>query len=182
MNVNALYDHRKSFLIGSILPDCIPSFLTRKHTIEDTFVILRKEIEKLTEEYDVNRGVGMYFCRHLGVVTHYVADYFTLPHNKVFQGTLKDHIFYEKDLKFELRSYIHNEDPELVRDKSPYVKSVDEICDFIVHMHAAYIKVASEVKKDCQYIVELCHYVVDAIIQFIELQFEPLQEISYSKA
>ena len=29
-------------LIGSILPDCIPSFITQRHTIEETFDILRK--------------------------------------------------------------------------------------------------------------------------------------------
>ena len=27
--------HKGAFYIGSILPDCIPSFLVRKHTIED---------------------------------------------------------------------------------------------------------------------------------------------------
>ncbi|WP_066715629.1 zinc dependent phospholipase C family protein [Clostridium sp. Marseille-P299] len=172
MNVNSLHNHKLSFLLGSILPDCMPSFLTRKHTIEETFYILKKEIRNLTEEYDAEKGEGVYFCRHLGIITHYVADYFTLPHNKIFSGSLKDHISYEKKLKFELKSYIHNDNLELSRDKNSSMKTVDDICAFIMKMHQIYIKVANEIKEDCQYIIELCHYVVDAIFQFIEFQRE----------
>ena len=31
------FGHRLSLYVGSILPDCTPSFLTRRHCIEDTF-------------------------------------------------------------------------------------------------------------------------------------------------
>lgn len=172
MNVNSLDNHKLSFMFGSILPDCMPSFLTRKHTIEDTFYILRKEIRGITEEYDTTKGEGIYFWRHLGIITHYVADYFTLPHNKVFSGSLKDHINYEKKLKFELRTYIKNDILELTREQKGSMKSVDEICAFIMKMHQLYIKVANEIKEDCQYIIELCHYVVDSVLQFLEYQRE----------
>lgn len=32
-----LDNHRKAFIVGSILPDCKPSFVTTRHTIEETF-------------------------------------------------------------------------------------------------------------------------------------------------
>ena len=35
--MESLKHHKGAFYIGSILPDCIPSFLVRKHTIEDSF-------------------------------------------------------------------------------------------------------------------------------------------------
>mgnify|MGYP000748265676 CR=1 FL=1 len=97
---------RKKSHIGSILPDCIPSFLVRKHTIEDSFDVLEKEISRLVSHFDPIRGFDSYFCRHLGVITHYVADYFTFPHNQNFPGNLKDHCIYEEELKKELRSYV----------------------------------------------------------------------------
>lgn len=40
--IEELQEHRKAFYLGSILPDCVPSFFTRKHRIDTTFEILKK--------------------------------------------------------------------------------------------------------------------------------------------
>ena len=90
--------HKGSFYIGSILPDCVPSFFVRKHTFEDSFDILKKELGKLVSHFDVRKGADCYFCRHLGVIVHYIADYFTFPHNVNYPGKLKDHCVYEESI------------------------------------------------------------------------------------
>jgi len=92
MKVNDLFEHKKAFYIGSILPDLKPSFLTKKHNIEETFGILIREIKKVTIDYDIERGINGYYARHLGVITHYLADYCTFPHNTDFTGSLKAHL------------------------------------------------------------------------------------------
>ena len=38
------------------------------------------------------------FWRRLGEIFHYIADYFTFPHNKTFTGSLVEHNSYEKEL------------------------------------------------------------------------------------
>ncbi len=50
-----LGSHKGSFYIGSILPDCVPSFFVRKHTFEDSFDILKKELGKLVSHFDVRK-------------------------------------------------------------------------------------------------------------------------------
>ena len=35
-------------------------------------------------------------------------------------------------------------------------------------MHEKYLRVQSAVERDCEYIIELCHTVVDAILLLIE--------------
>lgn len=40
-----------------------------------------------------------------GEITHYVADYFTFPHNKIYPGGFKEHCAYEEHLKHELRAF-----------------------------------------------------------------------------
>lgn len=165
-----LQDHRKAFYMGSILPDCIPSFITRKHRIDTTFDILKKEIRRLTVDFDPEKGLNRYFCRHLGVITHYIADYFTYPHNLVFDGSLKEHCVYEKDLKFAIREYVQSDEAKKVREKNGVFRTVDEICAFIQRMHMEYLNAIRALQKDCQYIVELCHRVVDAILQVIEIK------------
>ena len=172
MNHGELFQHKKAFYLGSILPDCTPSFITRRHNIEETFDILRNEIVKLTDNYEKEKGVTRYYSRHLGVVTHYIADYFTYPHNHIYPGTMKDHCVYEKELKFALKKYIHSEEAVKERVKSRIFSTVDEILLFIQDMHEEYLTVADKIKVDCNYIVALCHKVVDGILQILELHFE----------
>lgn len=169
MEFEGLLDHKKSFYIGSILPDCVPSFLTRKHNIEETFDILRDEIIKITDDYDMEKGITRYYSRHLGVITHYIADYFTYPHNGIFTGNLKDHCTYENELKYALRAYVKSEEAVKERQKSIGLNTVEDILNFIKKMHQEYLKAIKIIKVDCMYIVELCHKVVDMILQIFEL-------------
>ncbi len=171
MKNDGLIQHKKAFYIGSILPDCTPSFITKRHTIDETFHILKKEILKITDNYDSDRGIDRYFTRHLGVVTHYLADYFTYPHNNIFEGNIKEHCIYEKKLITALRSYVRSEEAVKNREKNFLFDTVDEILRFIKSMHEEYLKVAKKIKVDCDYIVELCHKVVDGILQIFERNY-----------
>jgi len=172
-----LQEYKKSFYFGSILPDCVPSFLTRRHCIEDTIEILKDEIDKITTDYDANKGLSTYFCRHLGVITHYVADYFTFPHNSIYPGNIKDHCIYEEDLKHAMREYVKSDRAKKIREKNGLFHDSNEIIDFIKKVHAEYLQLMLQVRIDCMYIVELCHKVVDAILQLFELEYNKLVKI-----
>lgn len=171
MNTEELRNHKKAFYIGSILPDCVPSFVTRRHNIEETFDLLKEEIIKITDDYDMNKGITGYYCRHLGVITHYIADYFTFPHTKLFTGTMREHCSYEKELKFALKSYVNSEAVQQIYDRKERFKTVDEICNFIKEMHAEYLKAIKAIKMDCMYIVKLCQRVVEAILMIFKISF-----------
>lgn len=166
-----LKHHKGAFYIGSVLPDCVPSFLVRKHTIGDSFDVLEKEIYKMVSHYDPTKGTDRYFCIHLGVITHYVSDYFTFPHNVTYDGKFKDHCIYEEELKHEIRSYIKK--PESVRKRlGETVYSPEMILNFIKRMHQIYLETKSAVTRDCEYILCLCHTVVDAILLLFEKGFQ----------
>lgn len=173
MQVQDLKDHRKAFFIGSILPDLMPSFLTKRHTIEETFEDLIREIKKITVDYDINKGISAYYARHLGVITHYLSDYCTFPHNSVFEGSFKEHVYYEKDLKFQLREYVNRDD--VGRERTMVFHTFEEIIHTITKAHKEYLKAIKEVKVDIQHIIDLCYRVVDAIISFFEMAIEKLE-------
>ena len=44
-----LKKHKLSFYIGSILPDCKPSFVYKRHEISATFPLVRRNIAYLVE-------------------------------------------------------------------------------------------------------------------------------------
>jgi len=182
MNVNDLNEHWKSFYIGSILPDLKPSFLTKRHSIDETFDILIQEIRKITVDYDIRQGINSYFARHLGVITHYLADYCTFPHNSDFEGSLKEHMYYEKDLKFSLKEYVTREDMQRERCPNGKLKTIDDIIHVIQKTHAEYRKAVKSIKVDMHYIVDLCYKVVDAILQFFEIAYNTFKALKEGKS
>ncbi len=174
MKVQDLYEHKNSFYIGSVLPDLKPSFLTRRHTIDDTFEVLIKEIKKITVNYDINKGINRYYARHLGVVTHYLSDYCTYPHNSVFDGTIKEHISYERELKCTLKEYIVREDIQRER-KQCQMLHLDDVLAFILLTHKEYLRALKDVNQDIHFIIDICYKVVDAILRFFEIAMFQLQ-------
>lgn len=176
MQVNDLMQHKKAFYIGSVLPDLKPSFLTRRHTIDDTFEILIDEIKKITVDYNVDKGINGYYARHLGVITHYLSDYCTYPHNEVFCGSISEHVIYEKALKYSLKEYVKTKNNKKERIACQLFCSIDEIIRIIAQTHKEYLKAMKNVHKDIQYIVELCYKVVDLILSFFEIAIAGLQD------
>ena len=168
--------HKKAFYIGSILPDLKPSFLTRRHSIEETFDILIEEIKKITVDYDFSKGINRYYARHLGIITHYLADYCTFPHNSCYTGTMTDHVYYEKEMKYRLREYIELDDIYQTSDEKQRFKTFDEIIHFIKATHKEYLKALKAVKQDIRYIIELCSRVVEAILEFFKMATHAIQK------
>ena len=165
--MESIQRHRGLFYIGSVLPDCLPSFIVRKHTMEDSFDVVEKELRKMVSHYNPREGLNRRFFIHLGVITHYISDYFTFPHNQNFPGNLKDHCIYEEELKKELRSYVR--EPGVERGRlSESVHTPEAILGFVQRMHQIYMRMQSGVKRDCEYILELCHTVVDALLILCE--------------
>ena len=65
-----LISHSHMFQFGSLLPDLVPSFLTKKHRVDTTFDILEKKLRKVIDNYDGREILSRSRCKDLGVVTH----------------------------------------------------------------------------------------------------------------
>ena len=185
MQMQDLNNHKKSFYIGSILPDISPSFITTRHTFDDTIIKLIQEIKKITIDYDFEKGINNYYARHLGVVTHYLSDYCTYPHNDIFDGSMKGHVFYEKELKHSLKEYVTLEDNQRERMQCQTNWTFDEIIHLIWKIHSEYLKARKNVYQDIRFIVDICSKVVEAILSFLQLARNELhkelnENISYS--
>lgn len=172
-----LMKHKKAFYLGSILPDCKPSFLTVKHEMEGTFPKLQQDLKRLVERQRTSQINMRVFYRNLGEVIHYIADYFTFPHNAHYPGNLKDHCVYEEHLKKGLKEYIQSGEAErnraTIQNSVRNLNSTEAICDFIQKTHDAYVKLKNTVEGDCRHIVTLCHQVVEAVILLIKREKTP---------
>ncbi len=177
LNEQDLVKHKKAFYLGSILPDCKPSFITVKHEMEGTFPKLQQDLKKLVEKQQTSQINMRVFYRNLGEVIHYIADYFTFPHNAHYQGNLKDHCVYEEHLKKGLKEYIQSGEAERncewIHNSILGLNSIEAICNFIQKAHETYVKLKNSVEWDCCHIVTLCYQVVEAVLLLIKEKREP---------
>lgn len=163
-----LTNHKRAFCIGSILPDCKPSFLTTKHAFNDTFDMLQKRVEKYIEYSLKKEKHTMKGARDLGQIIHYTADYFTFPHNKHYEGNLKDHCKYEKNLLLQLKEYLKNFDVSEKEEYEVHFDSLEDLFEFIRDRHAEYMSRARNVEEDCKYIVTVNYQITQGIMQLLE--------------
>jgi len=167
VEIAELDNHRKAFIIGNILPDCKPSFITTKHEFDTTYDQVKESIRELTEDCNIFNRKERVYWRNIGEIIHYLADYFTFPHNKNYDGTLKDHCSYEQELKLSLREFIKSGEAAKCHKAIKSFDSLDALFEFIEQRHQEYLRFKSTIEKDCQYIVSLCYQVVYAMIELL---------------
>ncbi|HOO28032.1 MAG TPA: zinc dependent phospholipase C family protein [Lachnospiraceae bacterium] len=174
IDTTELNRYRRSFYIGSILPDCKPSFLTTRHEFDGTFQMIKDRILKLTTQAAQNDGNSCSYMRDLGQIIHYIADYFTYPHNTVYDGNLKDHCIYEKHLKCSLREYIKSGEAARNQKQPKHFETPQALFGFIQKTHEDYLNMKHSVEEDCMSIVRICHQVVISILQLFHMNINSI--------
>lgn len=160
----SLQSHRKAFCLGNILPDIKPSFVTKRHEFFGTFDEVQDKLKYLIDgSTDVLRE--RVFWRRLGEILHYIADYFTFPHNKTFMGTLVEHNSYEKELKKELKSCIKSGRADRYAVYTLRFENAEQLVGYIKERHAAYLKKMRNIADDIRYILEVCFQVFQGALQ-----------------
>lgn len=160
----------KAFYVGSLLPDCRPSFLTMRHEYDETIDLVENKIYHLVGYGQEMSMDSMRYVIDLGQVLHYIADYFTFPHNSHYPGNLKDHCRYEQYLKLELRAYLSSEDAVFHKEDICRINSVEDIIGYLRERHQEYMSRMRSVEEDCEYITSVCSEVLAAVAMLAEMQ------------
>ena len=174
MNLENVFDYKLPFYIGSIWPDCRPSFVTTPHKFDITFHDIEKKLSKFIANSNPEEGMNMRHCARLGVIIHYIADYFTFPHNNHYEGNVKDHCYYERDLKHELKAFLTTEEAAQVKEHVAAYGTVEELVSYIKSIHNSYMKLVHTVEEDIRYIVHVCTTVVKSVLNMVSKVFNPV--------
>lgn len=137
--VYSLQQHRKAFCLGNIMPDLRPSFLTTRHEFFGTFNQLQSKMRELVEKNPEEENARVYW-RRFGEVMHYMADYFTFPHNRTYKGSLVEHNSYEAELKNRLKECILSGRADSQLEEAKHFDSFEELVEYIRERHAYYLE------------------------------------------
>lgn len=104
------------------------------------------------------------FSYNLGILNHYLADYFCSPHDdrKQYEGHLRSHLLYEKDLHQYARS-INVVDTLTIPD----IKSARQshIIDFIEELLGEYREQKVSYERDLTYAINACRSINVTLIK-----------------
>ena len=90
--------NEKLFLLGNIFPDLIQSYIWCRHEYQHSREYVSRKLNMLKKRPRL-------FSFHLGVLTHYICDYFCYPHNVCYDRGLVQHILYEIRQKAPKKCY-----------------------------------------------------------------------------
>lgn len=146
----------KSFLAyGSMKPDIAPRLAIKKHYKEHSFDFVLDEIVDLVENglRDDKLSINN-FSTKFGVVSHFLCDFFCLPHHDrdYFHDKLKDHLEYEKLLHEKFKSFSNTRNLKL-----PTLDSVDKdgFRNLIDSLHSDYASSSKSFETDMEYSVRV---------------------------
>ena len=168
----SLQSHRKAFCLGNILPDIRPSFVTKRHEFFGTFDEVQSKLQILVEDNRTDLSDRV-FCRRLGEILHYIADYFTFPHNRTFKGSLVEHNSYEKELKNRLKACIKTGQADQYASYAIRFSSFEELMNYVKVRHSAYLSMERNIAEDIRYILGVCFQVFQGVLQLCR-EFVPV--------
>lgn len=138
------------FKVGSVAPDFMIRSMIQGHSYETTAQRVERRIIKLEESGRWNL-VSAY---RLGYVTHYLADYFTAPHNTHGSFGLREHCVFEKEQLRLLRCQLNDQ-----RTTLRHYDTQQDVMEYLRIRHEEYLEHSPEVETDCDYIVDVTEQV-----------------------
>ncbi len=158
--------NRYSFKYGSVKPDLSTLKLTMPHSFEESLPYVLDEMELIIDWVnEPSQLKTREFARRLGIILHYIADYFCLPHNSaVSNKSLVPHIVYEKrmDRFCKLNKFHYVKRKRYFDDFSHSgCKSIEE---YINYKHGQYLNSSQNMLTDIEYALQTSLSVANTVI------------------
>ncbi len=104
LQARGIYLNRIAFAYGNIAPDYAPQLLFPAHFGKVCSRAVDEIARELSEfSLDESGRVNAEYSKQLGIMCHFICDYFCFAHNKGFSGGLRQHSAYENRLDLYLR-------------------------------------------------------------------------------
>lgn len=148
------------FIYGNILPDLAKRFDSIPHYMETSLNYISDVAAELSANYETsNRSFD--YSKNMGIITHYIADYFCFPHTERFSKSMASHLWYEVMMTFSYRkgrkltkSLRNSEDAVSSADLPTHLKAILE----------TYNKERPSYKHDIFWAIKSCSAVASGVV------------------
>ena len=156
--------NRKRFIWGNIKPDCASRYKFKKHYYNESIDMVVEMIEKLSSlsisEINNESSIGK-FSGVLGVVCHFLTDYYCLPHHQrwEFKNAMRPHVVYERELSKVSKNYKVN----VIKNNNLKASNIREFIDGTLEIYA----IDQSFENDLNFAYYVCSSILDMIIESV---------------
>ncbi|MBE6055163.1 MAG: hypothetical protein E7212_14915 [Clostridium sartagoforme] len=158
----------RNFIWGNLKPDSVSKYKFKKHYFDESFDMIVKKIKFLSslslDDIYIRYSIGK-FNQELGVICHFLCDYFCVPHHQRWEfkspGAVKDHVLYENDL---------NRFAKLCTIRKDLNTSItnEEIGNYILKLQREYDGEVSY-EKDLHFASHICNSIINLVFDEVIL-------------
>lgn len=135
-----------SFMYGNIKPDLKSSSVRIPHFKHTAMELVQAEIEKLTTlRLNKSRRCSKQLSERIGVITHYLSDFFCYAHTEYFKSKHRSHLLYEFQLLY------HFQKNQKVLKRQSFIKLTEiqtSSNNIITYIEEAYDRYLKEIKEN----------------------------------
>jgi len=148
---------RELFVLGNMLPDYLPELILNPHFTQKC----QREIHIFTEALagqPVTRGEQLppEYTLRLGILCHYLTDYFTFAHTPEFSLGLKEHGTYELRLNDYFRTHYTQEESTLQSFHFGSCKNARDVVREIYRLKRDYCAEGCTLSRDVKHAFSAC--------------------------
>lgn len=153
----------KSFIRGNMLPDILPKYRFSMHEKKGNYKDVKILIKELMQKKLDNKELS----KKLGIITHYLCDFFTFPHNENYKKSIISHEIYERFQRHYMKNRLneiwekHNEECKVK------INTMEDILKYIDDMHSIYMVKESTKERDVIFASILIRVVNFSILSII---------------
>lgn len=173
-----LYDNfdiqldEKAFTYGCMKPDLPLNRITLKHYKQDSLDSVCEMIRnlKLTSQTLKDESQLKDFSLNLGVIIHFIADFFCVAHNNEAFKELKMHLKYERSLAKKFKKASADDLGIFINlFKNKQLSSLVKVKDYLCESHLEYLNNPSGENTDLKFSLAICFNIALGVFQSSEV-------------
>ncbi|MFA9382070.1 MAG: zinc dependent phospholipase C family protein, partial [Acetanaerobacterium sp.] len=146
-----------AFVFGNIRPDIMGGFLVLPHTPAARAALINKKIEKCMREMQDGVHGGIYTNYRLGIICHFLADFFCYAHNDWSDLSSRAHFRYEIKLNRQLKRSRFG-----TLDTTFPASEAQDIIARVWQVHGEYSALKPDPARDIAYTASICTYLLSS--------------------
>jgi hypothetical protein len=163
--------NKPAFFFGSVKPDLFPNIITAEHEIRYAKQFITDEINSLLQQKIEDTECSWDLSEKLGIVMHYLSDFFCYAHSEHYKGSMMQHYYYEfKHSKYFIKNFktiIRN-----IRKKDSRYLDLNYFSSYIDEQYRLYSSKSPSAARDIVYSLKICSAVSVSLIAALSSEYQ----------
>lgn len=124
------------FMVGNVIPDIRARFNSQPHYIDASLKYVVKSSHRLINNDEMISKDSYLFSKKMGIINHYLSDFFCYPHQAHYKEGLRRHMTYELKMLAKYRKGLKRAKRDLILNPKGLIP--EDIEEWIIRKNRLY--------------------------------------------